>query len=58
MNEVIIQFQDASGMWVSVQTIPHNSMMILNAMNDTKRQYPTLRVRAVDQQGRLIDILP
>ncbi len=57
MDQVQIQFQDLTGNWMTVRITQNNSQMILMAMKDVKQIYPDKRVRAVDMDGRLIDIL-
>ena len=55
--DAIIQRQN-NGMWVNVTTLPaQDSQKLLIEMRTVKRSYPNERVRAVDKDGRLIDIL-
>ena len=54
---VAIQYQDAMGNWITPVTVPNQAPVILNGMNSVALLYPGKRVRAVDQDGRLIDIL-
>jgi hypothetical protein len=57
MSEVIhIQAQDSSGMWRTYQTTSNNPQMILIRMKELKDRYPTFRVRAVDKDGRVVDL--
>lgn len=58
MEHVEIQVQDSTGNWrtYSVQ-MQNNSLMIQMAMKALKDQFPDQRVRAVDQDGRLIDVM-
>jgi hypothetical protein len=57
MNDVEIQLQDQSGMWRTYLITINNSQMIQIRMKELKDRYPELRVRAVDRNGRLIDML-
>lgn len=57
MNEVDIQLQDATGNWRTIITTQNNSQMILIRMKELKSQYPDKRVRAVDKEGRLVDMM-
>ena len=57
MNEVFIQAQDKSGMWRTYQTTQNQSQLILIRMQEIKNRYPDFRVRAVDKDGRVVDIL-
>jgi len=57
MDQVQIQFQDLTGNWSTVRITQNNSQMIIMAMRDVKQIYPDKRVRAVDMDGRLLDML-
>jgi hypothetical protein len=57
MNDVEIQLQDQSGMWRTYLITLNNSQMIQIRMKELKDQHPSLRVRAVDRSGRLIDMI-
>ena len=57
MNEVDIQLQDMTGNWRTIATTLNNSQMILIRMKELKDRYPDKRVRAVDKQGRLVDMM-
>ena len=57
MNEVDIQLQDTTGNWRTIATTLNNSQMILIRMKELKDRYPDKRVRAVDKQGRLVDMM-
>jgi len=52
-----IEYQDPLGNWMTVVTIPNQPALILNGMKSVAVLYPGKRVRAVDQDGKLIDIL-
>jgi hypothetical protein len=54
---VAVQYQDAMGNWITSVTVPNEPAVILNGMKSVAVLCPGKRVRAVDQDGRLIDIL-
>ena len=55
---VNIQVQDMSGNWTTAASnVQNNSLVILKRMQDVQRMYHNKRVRAVDQSGRLVDML-
>lgn len=56
MDYVHIQIQDG-GIWKTITSLPNNSQRILSEMQSVKRIYPNLRVRTVDENDRLIDML-
>jgi hypothetical protein len=57
MDQVQIQLQDTSGNWRTFHVTLNNSQMILSEMKQLSYRYPTQRVRAVDMDGKLVDIL-
>lgn len=58
MNDrVEIQLQDTTGNWRTYHVTINNSQMILTEMKNLQSRYPNQRVRAVDEAGRLVDIL-
>lgn len=57
-SRALIQF-DNNGQWQTVTTLPStDSQRVQLEMQNAKRTYPERRIRAVDDQGRLIDLLP
>mgnify|MGYP003704903215 CR=1 FL=1 len=52
-----IQAQDKSGVWRTYHTTINNSQKILSEMESLKRNLPDYRVRAIDKNGRIVDIL-
>jgi hypothetical protein len=56
-NNAVIEYQDPLGNWITVVTVPNESPLILSGMKSVAVLYPGKRVRAVDQDGKLIDIL-
>lgn len=57
MEDVEIQVQDNSGMWRTYQRTQNQSQRILSEMQRLKSQFPGQRVRAVNQNGTVVDIL-
>lgn len=57
MDFIEIQVQDTAGNWRTFNLSQNNSAMILAAMKALKWQFPDQRVRAVDGNGRLIDLM-
>ena len=57
MNQVQIQLQDTTGNWRTFHVTMNNSQMILSEMKQLASRYPNQRVRAVDMDGKLVDIL-
>jgi len=45
------------GNWITSVTVPNEPPVILNGMKSVAALYPGTRVRAVDQDGKLIDML-
>ena len=57
-NGMEIQAQDTTGNWRTYHiTNINNSQVVLIEMRSLKSRYPDFRVRAVDRNGRLIDLL-
>jgi len=56
-DSIEIQVQDASGMWRTYQITMNIPQMIIARMEELKRQFPDRRIRAIDQHGRVVDIL-
>jgi len=57
-DNIQVQVQDDTGNWRTYQITTNNSQMIRSAMRQLKEQFPDNRVRAVDMDGRLVDMLP
>jgi hypothetical protein len=56
-NNAAVDYQDALGNWITAVTVPNQPPLILNGMKSVAVLYPGKRVRAVDPDGKLIDIL-
>jgi hypothetical protein len=57
MDRIEIQAQDTSGMWRTYHVTMNDSQRIVAEMRSIQSRYPNYRVRAVDQNGRVVDIL-
>jgi hypothetical protein len=57
MDNVQIQLQDQTGNWRTYQVTLNNSQYIISGMRSLASQFPNQRVRAIDMNGRLLDIL-
>jgi len=57
MENVSIQIQDYGGNWLTVSMVVNNLQRIGFELRAAKSRYPDRRIRAVDQNGRLIDLL-
>jgi hypothetical protein len=57
MNQVQIQLQDTTGNWRTYHITLNNSQMILSEMRQLASHFPNQRVRAVDMDGKIVDIL-
>ena len=54
-DQVEVQLQDSSGNWRTVAVTVNVCAMIRRRMEEVQRQFPGVRVRAVDRDGRLFD---
>lgn len=57
MGEVHIQIKQISGPWITITTTLNDPVRIENEMRSLKGSNPDCRVRAIDDQGRLVDML-
>ena len=58
LNEnVSIQLMDKSGNWRTFATVANFPIRITQEMKNLQNRFPTQRVRAVDKDGKLVDIL-
>lgn len=56
MDQVTIQYQTSQGVWINVQHTFNESTNILGVVNSIRNTYPHNRIRAVDSNGRVVDI--
>jgi len=54
---VSVQTQDTTGNWRTINLTPNYSQNIFSGMKQLKTMFPDQRTRAVDSDGRLIDIM-
>jgi hypothetical protein len=52
-----IQADYGNGSWRTLHTTMNNTQFIANGMKNAKKGHPTKRIRAVDSNRRLVDIL-
>ena len=52
-----IQCQDDSGQWINYSVVTNNFQILTPAMRTLKTAMPDKRIRAVDEDGKLIDII-
>jgi len=52
-----IQADYGNGSWRTLSTVMNNSQFIAHAMKNIAKMHPTKRIRAVDSNGRLVDML-
>lgn len=59
MNGDYIQIQAdyGNGSWRTLNTVINNIQYIAHAMKSVKSMHPAKRVRAIDAQGRLVDMM-
>jgi len=57
-NTITIQIRDVGGNWLSVQnTMTNDDRYIYSLMESAQSGYPGKQVRAVDQNGRIVDMI-
>jgi hypothetical protein len=56
-RDVAIQYQDTLGNWVTSRTVPNQPPVIVSGMNAVALLFQGRRIRAVDWDGKLIDLL-
>lgn len=52
-----IQVQDMTGNWRTYTITQNNTQLIIMAIKSLKDQFPAKRIRAVDSDGRLVDLV-
>jgi len=57
MDNIQVQLQDETGNWRTYTITPNQSLLYRQAMQQLKWNFPNARVRAVDNDGRLVDIM-
>ena len=56
MDPIEIQVQDMTGNWRTYSVTQNVSALMISAMRSLKDQFPDQRVRAVDRNGRLVEL--
>jgi hypothetical protein len=56
MDLVNVQIQDYSKMWLTVSRVVNNLQRIAFEMQSVRSRYPDRRVRAVRDDGTIVDI--
>jgi hypothetical protein len=54
---VNIQYQDVTGSWYTVSSCLNEGSYIIEAMKSASNFYSGCRIRAIDENGRIVDIL-
>jgi hypothetical protein len=57
MDMIEIQVQDTTGNWRTYSITQNISALITEAMRSLKWQFLDQRIRAVDRNGRLVDLM-
>jgi len=58
MERYSIEIQQPSNNWLTVRyVIPYNNQALVFEMKQVKGSYPNSRVRVVNKDGRLIDMI-
>ena len=57
MCDIYIQAQDTTGNWRTYSIVMNHSQRILSEMKSLQSRYPDYRIRAIDSDGRVVDIL-
>jgi len=58
MTTIKIQVQDVNMNWFTIKVLQYiNEQMTMSELKQTQAAFPGKRVKAVDQNGRLLDIL-
>jgi hypothetical protein len=56
VDPIEIQVQDMTGNWRTYSVTQNVSALMISAMRSLKDQFPDQRVRAVDRNGRLVEL--
>lgn len=57
MDQIEIQIQDSTGNWRTYAMPQNISAMIMARMKELRWQFPDYRIRAIDQNGRVVDMM-
>lgn len=56
MDMIEVQLQDETGNWRTYSMCPNVSQIYRDNMRQLQWQFPNARIRAVDSNGRVVDI--
>jgi hypothetical protein len=57
-SDAVIQYQDPTGNWLDTERVPNQTLLIGLGMRRVSEYFNgSKRVRAVDESGRVLDIL-
>ena len=54
---VYIQAEYVGGIWQTLSTVMNNAQIIAHSMKSLGQRMPDKRIRAVDENGRVVDML-
>lgn len=57
LNIVHIQYQVSTGSWLTINSARNDAQYIAHAMRQAQNMLPGHRIRAIDEAGRLVDLL-
>lgn len=57
MDSIQIQAQDTNGNWRTYLIVMNDPQRILSEMRSLHSRYPDYRIRAIGQNGHVVDIL-
>jgi hypothetical protein len=57
VGRILIEMRDLSGTWVQVDTCINDSQSISSALRQAKERFADRTVRAVNEDGRVVDII-
>jgi hypothetical protein len=57
-DRIKIEIKDLSGTWTQVGMTLNEEQSVSSEMKQAKERFPDRPVRAVDKDGRVVDILP
>lgn len=57
MDRIEVQAQSVDGNWQTYTITQNQPLAIRTAMEQLKWQFPDKRVRAIDENGRLVDFM-
>lgn len=55
--QIQVDIGNPAGSWRTLNTVMNNAQIIGHSMKQLANRYPDKRIRAVDENGRLVDML-